>query len=178
MVGKPEGSCRVGYYTNNIPATRRALVCAGGFGQPPCVYLDDCLIENGMRREKARNGNHTNRSAMNRPTLNEKPIPLLRHYGCDKFIRSKIIARKVKKFKKGMSVPRFCKSNHLSKETFYRYIGGRLKNRKRFHRYDIKKIKEILKYGKNSKNVWKTCRHYNISSSLYYTWRRKFQKRK
>lgn len=41
--------CRAGKYTDNIVVTHGALVCHGGFGQPPCQYVMECMKEHGMR---------------------------------------------------------------------------------------------------------------------------------
>jgi hypothetical protein len=42
------GTCRgEGHYTTTEVVLHGALVCFGGFGQPKCRYLKDCLEENG-----------------------------------------------------------------------------------------------------------------------------------
>ena len=38
-----KGECRTGEYTTNVTATRGALVCVGGFGQPQCKLLEECV---------------------------------------------------------------------------------------------------------------------------------------
>jgi len=41
-------SCKAGLYNNSdIVRMSRGLVCYGGFGQPPCQYLLDCIEEQG-----------------------------------------------------------------------------------------------------------------------------------
>ena len=37
------------YYKDNIIVTHFPLVCFGGFGQPPCLYLSDCMKEHNVR---------------------------------------------------------------------------------------------------------------------------------
>jgi hypothetical protein len=39
---KKQTRCRSGTYTENI-VLHGGLMCFGGFGQPPCKYLIDCL---------------------------------------------------------------------------------------------------------------------------------------
>lgn len=42
------GRCKAGLYNNNdIVRLSRGLVCHGGFGQPSCEYLMDCIGEQG-----------------------------------------------------------------------------------------------------------------------------------
>jgi hypothetical protein len=41
--------CKAGYYKDNSVVTHSPLVCFGGFGQPECKYLNECLNEYGFR---------------------------------------------------------------------------------------------------------------------------------
>jgi len=43
------GKCKAGFYTNNDVVTHGPLVCFGGFGQPECKHLNECLNECGFR---------------------------------------------------------------------------------------------------------------------------------
>lgn len=51
-----KGTCKAGYYKANSVITHGPLVCFGGFGQPQCEYLAECLEANkeafGPRRFK------------------------------------------------------------------------------------------------------------------------------
>ncbi len=46
------GICQAGIYKDNMIVTRHPLMCFGGFGQPPCKYLADCMKENQMRAKR------------------------------------------------------------------------------------------------------------------------------
>lgn len=49
--------CKTGLYKSNIIVTHHALMCVGGFGQPPCQYLEQCAKENNMTiRKRKTNG--------------------------------------------------------------------------------------------------------------------------
>lgn len=44
------GKCRNkqgNYNDNDIVRLSRGLVCYGGFGNPPCQYLEQCVVDNG-----------------------------------------------------------------------------------------------------------------------------------
>jgi hypothetical protein len=44
--------CKAGVYKNNTIVTHAALMCWGGFGQPPCQYLEECAKENNLKKRK------------------------------------------------------------------------------------------------------------------------------
>ena len=46
------GECRTLEYKTNEVVTHGPLVCFGGFGQPRCKFLLDCMKENNMTRKK------------------------------------------------------------------------------------------------------------------------------
>ena len=41
---------------------------------------------------------------------------------------------------------------------------------------DIRRKQQVLEYAKQSGNVRKTCRHFGIPRSLFYVWRRAFER--
>ena len=48
--------CKAKYYTNNSVVTHSPLVCFGGFGQPECKYLNECLNEYGFKVHITKSG--------------------------------------------------------------------------------------------------------------------------
>lgn len=52
------GNCEKGIYINNSIVGHRPLMCFGGFGQPRCDHLDQCLADNGLglKLKRRRNG--------------------------------------------------------------------------------------------------------------------------
>ena len=46
--------CKAGHYKTNKVVKMGALLCHGGYDQPPCRYLKECAKENGLklRRKK------------------------------------------------------------------------------------------------------------------------------